>query len=98
MLVTLSPSFYQPECLNQFSRLCLENSSDVTSLLLQLNHFDTWLQFPEYEQQCLAHLSVSDKKSDFVKFAKHKLVTGDTLSAISILEMCKRDSWPEVYR
>ena len=98
LFVPLSPSFYQPECLNQFSRLGLRNSTDIISLMSGLNHFDTWLQIPEYEQQCLAHLAASDKKSEHIKFAKHKLLTGDTASAILTLEKCKRDNWPEVYR
>jgi hypothetical protein len=63
-----------------------------------MNHFNSWLQFPELEQQCIAHITASDSKSDIIKTAKHRLQTGDKVSAITILEMFKRDTWPDIYR
>ena len=90
---------YQPECLAVYSRVMkAQGGEDYSPLLSQLNHFDTWVQLPVFEPHCLAHLATSTKKSDFIKFAQHKLQTGDTASAIYILEKCKRDNWPDVHR
>ena len=96
--IQLSPSTYQPECLNLIATLQPETSNNFIGLLLQFNHFDTWLQVPEMEDQCQAHMANTDMKRNYIKFAKHRLSIGDTASAISTLESCKRDNWPEIYR
>ena len=97
MLGPLSPSSYQPECLSKIASVC-EKENIWTGLLLQFHHFDSWILVPEYQEHCLSYMDLSDKKSYFIKFAKQRLMLGDTSSAISVLEKCKRDSWPEIYR
>ena len=99
--VCLSPSFYQPACLESFTKFFDSNSSayyDFQLLKSQFNHFDSWIFVPEYEVACLSYLATSDRKADYIKFARNKLKNGDKVGAISVLEKCMRDSWPDIYR
>lgn len=96
----LSPASYQPECLHEFVKLAVPqcDSHCFTSLLCQLNHFDSWVTQQEYHQLCMNHLASSDNMKDLVKFAQARVMAGDTEAAIKALELGKRDSWPEIYR
>ena len=94
----MSSSTYQPESLHLIVALNPVSDQDMNGLLLQFNHFDTWLQVPEMEEHCQAYMVATDSKSNYLKFAKQRISIGDTSSAISTLETCKRDDWPEIYR
>ena len=99
--VCLSPSFYQPLCLHFLTKFLNPDSKDYFSFLYlksQFNHFDSWMVLPEYEFACIAYLSNSSSKSDHIKYAQYKLKIGDTQGAILVLEGCKQDNWPDIYR
>ena len=99
--LNLSPSFYQPSCLHLFTSFIDPTSQTYNEFLLlntQFNHFDSWLLKSEYELPCISYLATSDRKSDHIKFAQSKLKTGDKIGAISVLERCERDNWPDIYR
>ena len=99
--LSLSPSFYQPACLHLFTSFSDPSSKLYTEFQLlntQFNHFESWIYLPEYELPCISYLTTSDRKSDHIKFAQSKLKTGDKMGAISVLERCKRDNWPDIYR
>ena len=99
--VCLSPSFYQPSCLGSFTKFLDPNSLEYFEFQLlksQFNHFESWIALPEYELSCLSYLATSDRKSDYIKFAQNKLKNEDKVGAISVLETCMRDSWPDIYR
>ena len=93
-----SPSFYQPDCLEQYFVNSKENKLELLKISTQFNHFPTWSKFPEYQQQCFIHLSTSTNKKEFMLYAKVKLENGDLPGAISILESCPNQNWPDVNR
>ena len=95
----LSPAFYQPDCLALFAQFITKDIAiGFSKLLSQLNHFEALILVPELEQHCLDHLALTHNKSQVLKFALHRLKTGDLCAAINILETFKRDEWPELYR
>ena len=98
--IQLSPASYQPGCLHEFVKLAVPqgDSKCFTSLLCQLNDFDSWVTMPEYSEVCKTYLASSDNMKDLVKFVHARVMSGDTAAAIDALEQGKRDSWPEIYR
>ena len=96
--VQLSPSFYQPACLVQYTIHIQEPTPDFPLVIAQFNHFPSWAILPEYKQECLSHLLTSSNKNEFLLFAKYCLKHGDTDGAIKILESCNNFNWPEVHR
>ena len=100
MSTPLSPSFYQPECLSKVLSFSpsKELTREIPRLLTQLNHFESWIQFPEYDQVCMKYLDACSNKGDVLKMTRHRLQSGDTSGAIYILERFKRESWPDIYR
>ena len=65
----LSSAAYQPECLHLMTLFQQETSKDWPGLLIQFNHFNTWLLFPEFEEHCLAHMATTDLRNNYFKFA-----------------------------
>ena len=98
LCISFSPSFYQPETLTQYSAIIPQYSQELIELAAQFNHFPSWILLPEFKTYCLAHLSVSSKKRDFILYAQRRIQVQDTAGAIEVLESCKKFQWPEVFR
>ena len=96
--VRLSSSFYQPPCLEQYTKHLETPDKEFVRLLAHFNHFPSMLQIPEYDQRILDTLSLSSSKKEFLLYAKHKLSLGDQAGATRTLESCVKHNWPEVYR
>ena len=95
---TLSPAFYHPGCLKHYLAITTGSKIDLLPLLAQFNHFQAWVQLPEYEQQCVAHLSTSSNKTEFLYYVKKNLELGNKEKATHMLEQCTKFQWPEVFR
>ena len=94
----LSPSFYQPATLYEYSNLIPVDSRSILEISAQFNHFHSWAILDEYQTQCLAHLATSTNKNEFLLYAQKRIQASDRKGAIDVLESCKASQWPEVYR
>ena len=96
--VILSPAFYQPSTLMQYSQHTLKDSKSFKRISAQFNYFPALVLFPEYAQACTDFFLKPRSKPDYLLYAKALLQNGERESAISLLESCLPKKWPEVYR
>jgi hypothetical protein len=95
---TLSPSFYQPHTLHQYSFHRVQDGENFVWLSSQFNHLPSWLLIPEFSQACTDYFEISRSKKEYLMYTKALLQAGDKISAISLLEKCTHFQWPEVPR
>ena len=96
--IPLSPSFYQPATIYEYSSLVSSDSCELVQLSSQFHHFPSWTLLSEYQSHCLNQLTVSTNKQEFLLYTQKRIQANDRLGAISVLESCKHFKWPEVFR
>ena len=96
----LSPSFYQPDTIFQYSFHLNQTitSHDLLWLASAFNHLPAWVLLPEFFQVCHSSFKTPRLKNDYLLFAKALLQAGETTATIHFLESCLEYQWPEIPR
>ena len=96
----LSPAFYQPHTVLQYSFHLNQpiTSYDLLWLASSFNHLPAWVLLPEFFQVCHSYFKTPRLKNDYLLFAKALLQAGETTDTICLLESCLEYQWPEIPR
>ena len=100
--ITLSPSFYIPENIIQYSKnLSEKDSEDFLSLACQFHSFEAWVLMSQnlhFYQICLSHLETTKRETDFLVFSKHQIKNNNLVEARKCLTLGLKTNSPIILR